>query len=278
VSNYTADVNHAERLEPAPASAGDGTNFTQAFVTTAATVGVIAAGVALLEIALIPGIVIGGAAVLAPKLLPNYLPGLRRRLKPLLDFSPSIASKASLPGQPVVKAPLPVQFTIRQAIAKTITYRIIVTTLDFTVNYVVIGEVATAAGLSAFALVVGPLFYLAHEAVWNRFGDSDKRVDLSTLLPLRTDAKTSSEAREGLTISRALAKTITFRTIATTMDFTTNFVVVGDLVTAATLSASGFILGPFVYLGHEMAWDYYGSSGTRTPEPPAPAILLPAPS
>jgi uncharacterized membrane protein len=278
VSNYTADVNHAERLEPEPASAGEGANFTQAFVTTAATVGVIAAGVALLEIALIPGIVIGGAAVLAPRLLPNYLPGLRRRLKPLLDFSPPIASKASPPGQPVVKAPLPVQFTIRQAIAKTITYRIIVTTLDFTVNYVVIGEVATAAGLSAFALVVGPLFYLAHEAVWNRFGDSDKRVDLSTLLPLRTDAKTSSEAREGLTISRALAKTITFRTIATTMDFTTNFVVVGDLVTAATLSASGFILGPFVYLGHEMAWDYYGSSGTRTPEPPAPAILLPAPS
>jgi len=260
-----------------PASAGDGTNFTQAFVTTAATVGVIAAGVALLEIALIPGIVIGGAAVLAPKLLPNYLPRLRRRLKPLLDFSPPIASKASLPGPPVVKMPLPVQFTIRQAIAKTITYRIIVTTLDFTVNYVVIGEVATAAGLSAFALVVGPLFYLAHEAVWNRFGDSDKRVDLSALLPLRTDAKTSPEAGEGFTISRALAKTITFRTIATTMDFTTNFVVVGDLVTALTLSASGFILGPFVYLGHEMAWDYYGSPGTRTPEPPTPAILLPAP-
>ena len=96
MSNYTADVNHAERPEPAPASTGDGTNFTQALVTTAATVGVIAAGVALLEIALIPGIVIGGAAVLAPKLLPNYLPGLRRRLKPLLDFSPPIASKASL--------------------------------------------------------------------------------------------------------------------------------------------------------------------------------------
>ena len=277
MSNYTTDVNDAERIEPVPASADDGTNFTQALVTTAATVGVIAAGVALLEIALIPGIVIGGAAVLAPRLLPNYLPGIRRRLKPLLDFSPPIASKASLPGLPVVKAPLPVQFTIRQAIAKTITYRIIVTTLDFTVNYVVIGEVATAAGLSAFALVVGPLFYLAHEAVWNRFGDSDKRVEISALLPLRTDAKTSSEAGGGFTISRALAKTITFRTIATTMDFTTNFVVVGDLVTALTLSASGFILGPFVYLGHEMAWDYYGSPATHTPDPPAPIILLQAP-
>jgi uncharacterized membrane protein len=279
VSKY--DVNNPELMDPLPAPTGDEAGFTQAFVTTAATVGVIAAGVALLEIALIPGMVIGGAAVLAPKLLPSYFPknfsGLRRRLKPLLDFSPPVASKASLPGFPAGGAPLPVQFTIKQAIAKTITYRIIVTTLDFTVNYVVIGEVATAAGLSAFALVVGPLFYLAHEAAWNRFGDSDKRVDLAALLPLRPDAGTPSAEQRGLTISRALAKTITFRTIATTMDFTTNFVVVGDLATAALLSASGFILGPFVYFGHEMAWDYYGSPGARRLEPQAPTILLPAP-
>src|ERR1700691_828789 len=171
-------------------------------MTTAATVGVIVAGVALLEAALIPGMVIGGAAVLAPrffpkslpKSLPISLPGLRRRLKPLLDFSPPVA-KNSLPDASnslPVRVPLPVRFTIKQAIAKTVTYRIIVTTLDFTVNYIVIGEVATAAGLSAFALVVDPLFYLAHEAAWNRFGDSDKRVDLAALLPLRPDAGTPS--------------------------------------------------------------------------------------
>lgn len=72
----------------------------------------------------------------------------------------------------------PRRFTIKQAIAKTITFRVIVTSLDFTVNYVVLGEFATAAGLSAFALVVGPLFYLIHETAWNYFGDADKRVDL----------------------------------------------------------------------------------------------------
>jgi uncharacterized membrane protein len=215
VSKY----NNAERTDQVTVLASDEINIAQAVVTTVATVGVIAAGVALLEIALIPGMVIGGAAVLGPRLLPNYLPknfsGLRRRLKPLLDFSPPIASKASLPkgslqSLPVVRAPLPVQFTIKQAIAKTITYRIIVTTLDFTVNYVVIGELATAAGLSAFALVVGPLFYLAHEAVWNRFGDSDKRVDLTFLMPLRPGAETPSAEPRGFTISRALAKTVTF--------------------------------------------------------------------
>jgi uncharacterized membrane protein len=60
-----------------------------------------------------------------------------------------------------------------------------------------------------------------------------------------------------------LAKTITFRTIATIMDFTTNYVVVGDLATAAGLSAFGFVVGPFVYLGHEKAWGSFGRPTER---------------
>jgi uncharacterized membrane protein len=41
--------------------------------------------------------------------------------------------------------------------------------MDFTTNYVVVRDVATAAGLSAFGFVVGPFVYLAHEKVWERF-------------------------------------------------------------------------------------------------------------
>ena len=244
-------------------------------VNTAATVGVIAAGIALLDLALIPGVVIGGAVVLAPGLLPT----LRRRLQPMFSSSasprtaPKIAAADRLDGKALITAPG--RFPIKQAIAKTITYRVIVTSLDFTVNYVVLGEFATAAGLSAFALVIGPLFYLVHETAWNYFGDADKRVDLTILVPT-SDTGAQSEPRSGFTISRALAKTITFRTIATTMDFATNFVVVGDLATAATLSASGFILGPFVYFGHEKLWEYYGSPGEPALELPAPLELLPA--
>ncbi len=148
---------------------------------------------------------------------------------------------------------------MKQAIAKTITYRIIVTTLDFSVNYVVLGELATAAGLSAFA------WSWARYFIW-----LTRRRGIIWTFPIKrarpygrpaavAESKEALAARGGFTISRALAKTITFRTIATTMDFTTNFVVVGDLATAVLLSASGFILGPFVYLGHEMAWDHFGS-------------------
>ena len=236
------------------------------------TVGVaVLAGAALIETALIPGLLIGGAAVLLPRYLPGVVPGLGRRKKP----RPAVSRRTSAGGQALVETPgamLP-KFAVGQAIAKTITYRLIVTTLDFTTNYIVIGELATAAGLSTFNLVAGPLFYFTHEAVWNYIGHPESRVDL----PLLTLDEENAQAVgfTGLTISRALAKTITFRTIATVMDFTTNYVVVGNVAQAAILSATGFVLGPFVYYGHEKAWEYFGErAGDAAAEPK----LLPAPA
>jgi uncharacterized membrane protein len=237
-----------------------------------ATIGVVAGGVALFEAALIPGMVIGAAAVLAPK----YLPKLRRRLQPLFNSNHrrQIAPAVPVPDRPDVKVPLaaPARLEIKQAVFKTITFRIIVTTLDFTTNYVVIGELAAAAGLSAVTLVAGPIFYFVHETAWNYFGPSVARkfggwgiaVDHPVLPSLPPDAEAPVEGRGGFTISRALAKTITFRTFATVMDFTTNYVVTGELATAVKLSAIGFVIGPFVYFGHERVWDYYGSRKEST--------------
>jgi len=216
----------------------------------------IAAGAALLEAALIPGIVIGAAAVLAP----GYLPKLRRGIQSALDAvqQPSTPAPAFEPLDIEALLPAPRAFGIKQAVAKTITYRIIVTTLDFTSNYVVIGELATAAGLS------------------NYFGPAGDDIELSALPPIRADAELAPAPEGGLTISRALAKTITFRTIATVVDFTATYVVVGNVGTAALLSSFGFVVGPFVYFGHEKLWDYYGSLQERSAQP-APVKLLPAP-
>jgi uncharacterized membrane protein len=237
-----------------------------------AAIGVIAAGAAVFEAALIPGIVIGGAAVLAPKLLPT----LRRRLPPLLKATlrRRIEPAVPVPNRTGIAVPLaaPPQLRIKQAVLKTITFRIIITAVDLTANYVVIGELAAAAGLSTVSLVVNPFFYFAHETAWNYFGPSFMRkfrewgtaVHLPILPPLGPEAKEPLPGREGFTINRALAKTITFRIFATTMDFATNYFVLRDLATAAKLTAIGFVVGPFVYFGHEKAWDYYGSPEGRT--------------
>ncbi len=240
-----------------------------------AAIGVIAAGAAVLEAALIPGIVIGGAAVLAPKLLPK----LRKSLPPLFNATlrPRVKPAAPLPARLDVKLPLaaPPQLRIKQAVAKTVTFRIIITAVDLTVNYVVIGELAAAAGLTTVSLVVNPFFYFAHETAWNYFGTSFMRkfgewgtaVHLPIVPPLGPEAKAPPVGQGGFAINRALAKTITFRVFATTMDFATNYFVLRDLATAAKLTAIGFVVGPFVYFGHEKAWEYFGS-----PEAPAERV------
>jgi hypothetical protein len=116
------------------------------------TVGLaVVAGAALFEVALVPGLIIGGAAVLAPRYLLKYLPKLRRRLKPLRNATvrrraEPATTRADGLGAKTPAAVLP-KFAIGRAITKTITFRIIVTTLDFTTNYLVIGELGTAAGL-----------------------------------------------------------------------------------------------------------------------------------
>src|SRR5579863_4206155 len=213
------------------------------------------AGATLVEVVLIPGVLIGGGAMLAPKVLAKYLPERRRH-----------AARKSSKGAAPVSRSLSVEavpadrsgFTLKQAILKTITFRLTVTSLDFTTNYVVIGELAAAAGLSALGLVAGPLFYFAHEMIWNRVGSSDVAVHL----PGARRPSAAPLMRDGvLMINRALAKTITFRTIASTVDFTANYWVVGDIVTAAGLSAFGLVVGPFVYYGHEKVWDYLSALG-----------------
>ena len=247
--------------EPSPA--GGVAWPSRDFVAGAAAVGAVVAGAALLEAALIPGVALGAAVVLAP----GSLPWLRRSLAPL--FKPSAKRRpAALDARTRRTAPL--GFPIKQALAKTVTYRIIVTALDFGWNYVVIGEVAAAAGLSAITLAVAPVFYFLHEAAWDYSGAKAKRpADPTGADAEPPNAKAPLVGLGGYSVNRALAKTITFRTFATTTDFATNFAVVRDLPQAVMLTAFGFVVGPFVYLGHEMAWDRFGAAGKRAAAMPA---------
>jgi len=247
------------------------------------------AGAALLEAALAPGLVIGGAAVLAPAVL------LKRKRRPRRAAARGGGDRQ---GRFRAESPIPprrgalseraqpsegpkgfalMDWTrlardpgVKQAILKTITFRIVVTGLDFSANLLVIGEFAPAAGLSAFSLMAGPAFYFLHETLWNSYGPVEGAVEVR-LPRIGASGEATSEPLRAFVLNRAVAKTITFRTVATVMDFAANFVVTGNAATAALLTSFGFVLGPFVYLGHEMAWERLARR-SRAP------VALPAPT
>ncbi len=236
-------------------------------LAAAAAIGAVGAGVAIVEAAAVV-LVVGGAAAVAPRVWR----GLRARKKPEAPplrpaTTPDDADSRliSLPG-----------FQIKQALAKTITYRVIITACDLGWNYAILGDPASAAGLSAISLAAGPFSYFIHETGWNRFGPRIvKNGVVSVPLPsLRQKSGAPQEQKPALAVERSIAKTITFRTIGTVMEFSTNYAVVRDVTTAAWLSAFGFVLGPFIYLGHEKAWEL-----ATAPKPKAqPRLALAAPA
>jgi Protein of unknown function (DUF5132) len=69
----------ADVADAAPADGHEAGHLPNEAVTMAATVGVVAVGVALFEVALLPGMAIGVAAMLAPK----YVPKMGAALTPM---------------------------------------------------------------------------------------------------------------------------------------------------------------------------------------------------
>jgi uncharacterized membrane protein len=218
-------------------------------VANIATLGAVAAGVALVEAALVPAVLIGGAAMLVPRLFPNGV--LNNIGDKLRDWT----------AQPTVSEVKPLSsdaasFDAWRAVVKTITYRVALTSVDFGANYFVIGELATAAGLSGLSLVAGPIAYFAHEAAWHYYGPPSTRNSLEAAVDVPIPGVADTRI-VGINMSRALGKTITYEGVTAVSEFSVNYFVVRDLAAAAGLAAFSVVISPFVYYFHEKVWDYY---------------------
>lgn len=87
------------------------------------------------------------------------------------------------------------------------------------------------------------------------------RLDPAQVLNRPAVAASSSGEQPdgGFSVPQAVWKTLSFRAIVSTFDFTSNRIAIGNLATATLLSAWNTLTGPWVYLAHELAWDYFGS-------------------
>ncbi len=251
-------------------AAGRSSVLGPGIVEGVATLGVVAAGVAIFEAALIPGVLIGGAAVLVPRLLPRDM--LRRVrasriasswITPPRITPPKIASSA-VPAPSAQAAPDErASFDTWRAVAKTFTYRVIVTTVDFGANYFVLGELTAAASLSGLSLVAGPIAYFAHEAIWHHYGPASVRQGVHLPIPGVTAGEKNGRFAN-IEVSRAFAKTVTYEVVTGVSEFGANLFFVRDLAAAAGLTAFSMVIAPLVYYLHEKGWDYYEASEARS--------------
>src|SRR5208337_2967765 len=136
-----------------------------------------------------------------------------------------------------------------------------VTTVDFGANYFVIGELATAAGLSSLSLVAGPIAYFAHEAAWHYYGPVSARhpnpleATVHVPIPGATAGERNGRTRfASVKVSRALAKTVTYEGVTGVSEFAVNYLCVRDLAAAAGLTAFSMVIAPVVDYVHEKAW------------------------
>jgi uncharacterized membrane protein len=220
---------------------------------------------------------IGGAAMLAPRLLPrNTLSGLaqrrRRTAQPPLPASSAPAAHSA--QAPASDEPAP--FDTWRAVVKTFSFRAMVTGVDFGANYLVIGELATAAGLSSLSLVAGPIAYFAHEAAWHYYGPASARhanpLEAAVYVPIPGAAQGEDNGQMPLAsikVSRALAKTVTYEIVTGVSEFGANYLFVRDLAAAAGLTAFSVAITPFVHYVHEKAWDHYDAMKPRAAARPA---------
>ena len=56
-----------------------------------------------------------------------------------------------------------------RALAKTVTYEGVTAVSEFGVNYLFVRDLAAAAGLTAFSIVISPFVYYVHEKAWDYY-------------------------------------------------------------------------------------------------------------
>ena len=73
---------------------------------------------------------------------------------------------------------------VSRAVAKTVTYEGVTAVSEFGANYVFVRDLAVAAGLTAFSIVIAPFVYYVHEKAWDYYDVTKARSPAAPALKL----------------------------------------------------------------------------------------------
>jgi uncharacterized membrane protein len=73
---------------------------------------------------------------------------------------------------------------VSRALANTVTYEVVTAVSEFGANYLFVRDLAAAAGLTAFSIVIAPLVYYVHEKAWDYYDATKTRSPAGPALKL----------------------------------------------------------------------------------------------
>jgi uncharacterized membrane protein len=127
-----------------------------------------------------------------------------------------------------------------RTLAKTISWRVLLTISHFVNGFIVTGSMASAASIAGLSAIINSVLYWAHERIWNW-------------------AQWNRSPKDGLMFldgqPRTISKIITWRIVITGSNFVVPWILTGSLGQAAAFMSIAIFVNIAIFYFHERAWN-----------------------
>lgn len=127
-----------------------------------------------------------------------------------------------------------------RSLAKTLSWRVILTMSHFINGFIVTGSIASAAAIAGLSAVINSVLYWAHERCWNY-------------------AQWNRQGKDGLMFvdgqPRTISKIITWRAVITGSNFVIPWFLTGSLGQAAAFMTIAIVVNIAIFYFHERIWN-----------------------
>lgn len=127
-----------------------------------------------------------------------------------------------------------------RTLAKTLSWRLILTVSHFVNGFIVTGSMASAAAIAGISAILNSALYWLHERAWNWAQWNRKPTDGIMFLDGQP---------------RTISKIITWRAVITGSNFVVPWILTGSLGQAAAFMSIAIVVNIAIFYFHERAWN-----------------------
>lgn len=130
--------------------------------------------------------------------------------------------------------------THQRTIAKSVTWRVLLTIVHFINGFIATGSWVTAAAIISITTITNSIYYWLHERGWNYFNWRRELADKVGFFDKKT---------------RTICKLLTWRVLISTTTFLTVLYVSGSVQQGLVYISLGILTNMIIFYVHERLWD-----------------------